>query len=67
VAAEQSLPFENYGHSGTPATKDEYVTYREKTLGFIEKRSGRMAEWVREHHPEIEVRQLIGKLDHGPT
>lgn len=51
------LPFDNFKRSGTPATKDEYVTYREKTLGLIEKRSGRMAEWVMEHHPEIEVRQ----------
>lgn len=67
MAAQQSRPFDNFEHSGTPATNEEYVTYREKTQGFIEKRSGRMAEEVTEHHPEIEVRRLVGKLDHGPT
>lgn len=50
------LPFDNFKRSGTPATKDEYVTYREATLKFIEQRNRRMAEWVMEHHPEIEVR-----------
>lgn len=51
------LPFDDFGRSGTPATTEEYVTYREKVLEFIDRRSNRMAEWVREHHPEIEVRQ----------
>ncbi|MDF9751574.1 hypothetical protein [Arthrobacter sp. ES3-54] len=51
------LPFDNFERSGTPATKDEYVTYREATLEFIEGRNRRMAKWVTEHHPEIEVRQ----------
>ncbi|MEF3120514.1 DUF6994 family protein [Kocuria flava] len=51
------LPFDDFERSGTPATTDEYVTHREKTLEFIEGRNRRMAEWVIEHHPEIEVRQ----------
>lgn len=45
------LPFDNFKRSGTPATKEEYVEYREKTLEFIEKRGRRMAEWVMKHHP----------------
>jgi hypothetical protein len=50
------LTFDKFEVSGTPATKDEYVTYREATLQFIAGRGRRMAEWVTEHHPEIEVR-----------
>ncbi|GAB3519882.1 DUF6994 family protein [Arthrobacter monumenti] len=56
-AVEFYVPFDNFKRSGTPATIEEYVTYRETTLKFIEKRQRRMAEWVMEHHPEIEVRQ----------
>jgi hypothetical protein len=51
------LPLDNFERPGTPATKDEYVEYREKTLEFIERRKRRMAKWVKENHPEIEVRQ----------
>lgn len=51
------LPFDNFQRSGTPATTEEYVTYREATLEFIAGRKRRMAKWVMEHHPEIEVRQ----------
>lgn len=51
------LPFENFTRSGTPTTKEDYVRYREATLEFIEKRGTRMAKWVIENHPEIEVRQ----------
>jgi hypothetical protein len=51
------LPFDNFERSGTPATTEEYVTYREATLEFIERRNHRMAKWVLEHHPEIEVRE----------
>jgi hypothetical protein len=51
------LPFDNFKRSGMPATKDEYVTYREATLEFIARRNHRMAKWVKENHPEIEVRQ----------
>ncbi|MDR7080944.1 hypothetical protein J2X01_000213 [Arthrobacter ginsengisoli] len=51
------LPFDNFERSGTPATTDDYVTYREATLEFIAGRGRRMAEWVMEHRPEIEVRQ----------
>jgi hypothetical protein len=51
------LPFDdNFERSGTPATKDDYVTCREATLEFIAGRGRRMAEWVTEYHPEIEVR-----------
>jgi hypothetical protein len=51
------LKFKDFKHSGTPATKEEYVEYRENALVFIEKRRTRMAEWVIENHAEIEVRQ----------
>ncbi|GAA5199805.1 hypothetical protein GCM10023346_40420 [Arthrobacter gyeryongensis] len=51
------LPFDNFERSGTPATTEEYVTYREATLEFIAGRQHRMAKWVMKHHPEIEVRQ----------
>lgn len=50
------LPFDNFKRSGMPATKDEYVTYREATLEFVAARNRRMAEWVKENHREIEVR-----------
>lgn len=51
------LPFDNFKRSGTPATTEEYVTYREKVLDFIAARGRRMADWVIKHHPEIEVPQ----------
>ncbi|WP_372432840.1 DUF6994 family protein [Arthrobacter tumbae] len=55
-AVEFHLPFDNFKRSGAPSTTEDYVTYREATLKFIEARQRRMAEWVMEHHPEIEVR-----------
>jgi hypothetical protein len=51
------LPCNIFEPSGPPATTDEYVTYREATLDFIAKRGQRMADWVTENHPEIEVRR----------
>ena len=51
------LPLENFERSGTPATTEEYVAYREATLEFIAKRGQRMAKWVIENHPDIEVRE----------
>jgi hypothetical protein len=51
------LPFDNFERPGAPATREEYVACREATLDFISRRGRRMAEWVLEHHPEIEVRQ----------
>jgi hypothetical protein len=53
---EYFLKPNNFKRSGTPATTLEYIEYREKVLAFIDKRSKRMATWVMEHHPEIEVR-----------
>ncbi|BAS11740.1 hypothetical protein AHiyo8_00430 [Arthrobacter sp. Hiyo8] len=50
------LPFDNFKRSGTPATTEEYVKYRERALEFIAARNRRMVEWVMEYHPEIEVR-----------
>ncbi|MDJ0457701.1 hypothetical protein PUN71_010855 [Arthrobacter sp. NQ7] len=49
------LPFDNFKRTGTPATTAEYVTYREASLNFIAVRGRRMAKWVVENHPEIEV------------
>jgi hypothetical protein len=51
------LPLDNFKRPGTPATTEEYVTYREATLDFIEKRGRRMTEWLGEHHPDIDVRE----------
>ncbi|HSN36266.1 MAG TPA: hypothetical protein VLT34_07950, partial [Arthrobacter sp.] len=51
------LPFENFERSGIPVTTEEYVTYREATLEFIAARNRRMAKWVTENHPDIEVRE----------
>lgn len=48
------LPFDNFERPGTPATTEEYVTYREATLDFIEKRGRRMAEWLGDNGPGIE-------------
>jgi hypothetical protein len=48
------LPFNNFKRSGTPATTEEYVTYREATLEFIAARKRRMAKWVMENHPEMQ-------------
>jgi hypothetical protein len=50
------LTFENFEVPGTPATKDDYVMYREATLQFIAGRGRRMAEWITENYPGIEVR-----------
>ena len=49
------LPFDNFERPGTPATTDEYVTYRKAVLKFIAARGRRMAKWVTEHHPGIKV------------
>lgn len=51
------LPFGNFERSGIPATTEEFVTYREATLEFIAARNRRMAKWVTENHPDIEVRE----------
>jgi hypothetical protein len=51
------LPFGNFERSGIPVTTEEYVTYREATLEFIAARNRRMAKWVTENHPDIEVRE----------
>ena len=51
------LPLGDFKRHGAPASTPEYVEYREKVLEFIEKRNDRMAEWVIENHPDIEVRQ----------
>lgn len=53
---EYFLEPNGFTRSGTPATKDEYIEYRENVLSFIKKRSARMAEWVKENHSAIEVR-----------
>lgn len=50
------LPFDDFDRPGTPTTTEEYVTYREAGLDFIAKRGQRMAKWVIENHPDIEVR-----------
>lgn len=51
------LPFGNFERSGIPTTTEEFVTYREATLEFIAARNRRMAKWVTENHPDIEVRE----------
>ncbi|MGP4033373.1 DUF6994 family protein [Pseudarthrobacter sp. 1C304] len=51
------LPFDNFQRRGTPATTEEYVEYRENVLDFIAKRGQRMAKWVIENHPDVEVRE----------
>jgi hypothetical protein len=51
------LHLDDFKRHATPATRDEYVQYREAVLAFIEKRSHRMAKWVTKHHRDIEVRQ----------
>lgn len=48
------LPFDNFKRHGTPATTEEYVTYREATLEFIDKRGQRMAMWLEDNHPETD-------------
>jgi hypothetical protein len=48
---------ENVQRPCTPTTAEEYLTYREEVLEFIEKRNCRMAEWVMAHRREFEVRQ----------
>lgn len=48
------LPLDNFKRPGTPATTEEYVTYREATLDAIEKRARRMAEWLREQYPDMD-------------
>lgn len=50
------LPFANFQRAGTPSTTEEYVRYREATLDFIDQRSRRMAKWITENYPDIEVR-----------
>ncbi|MDR6415599.1 NAD(+)--rifampin ADP-ribosyltransferase [Pseudarthrobacter sulfonivorans] len=43
------LPFDNFKRPGTPATTEEYVTYREATLEFIAKRGQRIAKWLEDN------------------
>jgi hypothetical protein len=45
----------DFEREATPSTVQEYVTYREATLEFINRRGHRMADWVEEHHPEVPV------------
>lgn len=47
----------DFTRSGVPATKDEYIKVREASLKFIALRGNRMADWVEENHPDIEVRR----------
>nr|WP_056346954.1 hypothetical protein [Arthrobacter sp. Soil762] len=49
------LPFDNFKRRATPATTEEYVTYREATLGFICRRTRRITEWLRDNHPDAEI------------
>lgn len=42
------LPFDGFASSGLPKSRDEYITYREATLGFIAKRGRRMLDWLQE-------------------
>lgn len=48
-------PFDNFERSGAPATTEEYVRHRDATMDFIAGRKRRMAEWVTEYQPEIEL------------
>ncbi|QOD05378.1 hypothetical protein IDT60_04565 [Pseudarthrobacter sp. BIM B-2242] len=48
------LPFDNFKHRGTPATTEEYVAYREATLDFIERRTRRITEWLRDNCPDTD-------------
>ncbi|WP_240484323.1 DUF6994 family protein [Pseudarthrobacter sulfonivorans] len=49
------LPFDNFKRRGTPATTEEYVTYREATLEFIAKRGQRITKWLEDNHPDNEI------------
>ena len=49
------LPFDNFKRRGTPATREEYVTYREATLEFIAKRGQRIARWLEDNRPDTEI------------
>lgn len=51
------LPLNDFKRHAAPASKPEYVQYRERVLEFIGKRNSQMAQWVRKNHPEIEVRE----------
>jgi hypothetical protein len=53
----QVLTQPDFEREATPSTVEEYVTYREATLDFITRRGNRMADWVEEHHPEVQVRR----------
>ena len=52
------LPFDNFKRPGTPATTEEYVTYREATLEFIAKRRQRIAKWLKDNDPDAGLRRL---------
>lgn len=54
---EYFLEPNGFRRSGTPATRDEYVEYRDNVLAFIEQRTERMAKWALENHSDIEVIQ----------
>jgi hypothetical protein len=49
------LPFDNFKRRGTPATTEEYVTYREATLEFIAKRGQRITKWLEDNRPDNEI------------
>ncbi|WP_159619457.1 DUF6994 family protein [Arthrobacter zhaoguopingii] len=48
------LPLDPFKCAGTPASREEYIEYRENVLAFIEGRNRRMADWVRKHHCDVE-------------
>jgi hypothetical protein len=53
------LPLDNFKRPGTPATTEEYVTYREATLEFIAKRGQRIAGWLEDNGPGAGVVALV--------
>lgn len=40
------LPFEQFERNGAPRTVDEYITYREAQLAFVQGRQHRIAQWL---------------------
>lgn len=50
------LPLDNFERPGTPTTTEEYVECQERSLELIAKRAKRMADWVTEHHPKVQIR-----------
>ncbi|WP_343916589.1 DUF6994 family protein [Agrococcus citreus] len=48
------LPFTGFAASGVPANLDEYRTFMDRSMRFVEARNARIAAWLEKHPSDLE-------------